>query len=284
MPAIKILGYAKINLALDILGKRPDGYHEVEMIMQSVSLADEIILTSCAQGISITTDNNQLANDSSNLAYRAARLLQTEMNISRGVHINLIKNIPLAAGLAGGSTDAAAVLKGLNELWELNLSKQQLETFGAQLGSDVPFCLTGKTMLAVGRGEKVLPLPQYPESYVVLAKPAFSVSTAWVYQNYRPEKVNFRPNMKILLQALKEKNRAEFIKHTANVLESVTIVKYPIIQEIKKTMLVSNASLCLMSGSGPTVFGLFDSKEEAEKAAYNVMRYDKVQVFIAKTL
>ena len=275
--------YAKINLALDVLYKRPDGYHEVEMIMQSISLADTVCLEECDQGIIVTSNIPDLACDSGNLAYRAAALLSDSFRLEKGVRIHLNKQIPLAAGLAGGSSNAAAVLAGLNRLWQLNLSLPELMKLGAALGSDVPFCLSGSTMRAHGRGELLEPLPPMPHCYVVLAKPRVGVSTAWVYNNYRPEAVLDRPDGKKLQTALADGDFRGVTCCLANVLESVTIPAYPEVGRIKKLMTDCGAA-ALMSGSGPTVFGLVLYEPEAVRVAEQLRRDIDADIFVAETV
>ncbi len=250
------------------------------MIMQAIDLADEICLTEQSDGITVTSDSSLLVCDKTNLAYRAAALLKETFSISQGIGIHLIKRIPIAAGLAGGSTDAAAVLLGLNKLWELGLSQEKLAVFGAALGSDVPFCLYLGTMQATGRGELLSELPDMPSCFIVLAKPNISVSTAWVYQNYRP--VPTHPNIDSISTALYNKNIADIAANMANVLESVTVGAYPLIDEIKQFMLEHGAMASLMSGSGPTVFGLVADQQQAIYLAEKLQQIQSVQVFITK--
>ncbi len=259
---VKETAYAKINLGLDIIGKRDDGYHEVSMIMQSVGLCDEIVITK-GSGIQITSNLHNLSCGPDNLAYRAATLLAGHCNITPNVHIALNKKIFLAAGLAGGSSDAAAVLRGLNRYWELNLENHELERLGAQLGSDIPFCIEGGTMLATGRGEVLTKLADLPTSWVVLAKPKeLEISTAWVYQHYNYGRVVHAPCI-WQLQAHLPSGAAAITPYMGNVLETVTIPAHPVIASIKAKMLGAGASYALMSGSGPTVFGLVPDKDTA---------------------
>ncbi|MDF2875358.1 MAG: ispE [Sporomusa sp.] len=281
---LTIKAYAKINLALDVRHKRSDGYHEVAMIMQAVSLADTIALTSQPAGIDLSVNIPGLAADSNNLAYRAATLLKEYSKTGQGVLIHLEKQIPLAAGLAGGSADAAAVLKGLNQLWELNLSLDELSKLAAKLGSDVPFCLYNGTMLATGRGEILAPLPPLPACYVILAKPAVEVPTAWVYGQFKANEVSVRPDIAAMCECLTEENLAGVADHLGNVLESVTIPVYPEIAKIKKYMMEYGAMAALMSGSGPTVFGLSDCGAQAERIAEQLKARGVPEVFVAKTV
>lgn len=281
---LTIKAYAKINLALDVLYKRPDGYHEVAMIMQAISLSDTVTLKSQPAAIELSVNIPGLAADNSNLAYRAAALLQEYTKTGQGVHIYLDKQIPMAAGLAGGSADAAAVLKGLNQLWELNLSLDKLSNLAARLGSDVPFCLSNGTMLATGRGEIVEPLPPLPHCYVVLAKPAVEVPTAWVYGQFRASGVSGRPDITAMRESLVNNNLAGVAGQLANVLESVTIPAHPEILKIKEAMLAYGAMAALMSGSGPTVFGLSECREQAEQIAGRLRSLGVPEVFLAETV
>ena len=276
MKTVTETAYAKINLGLDILGKRQDGYHEVNMIMQSVGLSDEIIITegSGAGKIEISCNLRGLSCGPDNLAYRAAALLAGHCSLIPNVHIALNKKIFLAAGLAGGSSDAAAVLRGLNRYWQLNLETHELESLAAQLGSDIPFCIEGGTMRASGRGEKLTRLADLPKTYVVLAKPrGMEVSTAWVYKNYNPARVIERPGIWQMQNRLRSGAHA-ITPFMGNVLETVTIPAHPIIAAIKARMLAAGAYYSLMSGSGPTVFALADSQETAEKIINSLADFD----------
>lgn len=281
---LTLQAYAKINLALDVLYKRPDGYHEVAMIMQAVSLADTVTLTSQTGGITLNVNIPGLPGDASNLAYKAAALLQEYAKPGQGVHIELDKHIPLAAGLAGGSADAAAVLRGLNTLWGLHFSLDELSKLAAKLGSDVPFCLYNGTKLATGRGELLAPLPALPACYVVLAKPAVEVPTAWVYQQFKADKAERRPDIAAMSKYLAEGNLDGVAANVANVLESVTIPVYPEISRIKDHMLGCGAMAALMSGSGPTVFGIAKSRELAEAIARRLRAEGVPEVFVAETV
>ena len=267
MKAVTEKAYAKINLGLDIIGKRQDGYHEVSMIMQSVGLCDEITITegSGAGTIQLTTNLHGLSCGPDNLAYKAAALLAGHAGITPNVHIGLNKKIFMAAGLAGGSSDAAAVLRGLNRYWELNLESFELEQLAAQLGSDIPFCIEGGSMLATGRGEVLTKLQDMPATYVVLAKPlGLEVSTAWVYKNYNKERVVNAPCIWQLQERLRMGGRA-LVPYMGNVLETVTIPAHPVIASIKAAMLGAGAYYAMMSGSGPTVFAFAENEASAKK-------------------
>ncbi|YCA43724.1 4-(cytidine 5'-diphospho)-2-C-methyl-D-erythritol kinase [Bacillus sp. JZ8] len=253
---------AKINLSLDVLGKRPDGFHEVEMIMTTIDLSDRIELEDRYDGkIYVSSHNRYVPDDQRNLAYQAAQLLKERFKVSRGVTITITKIIPVAAGLAGGSSDAAATLKGLNRLWNLGLSVDQLAEIGAEIGSDVSFCVYGGTALATGRGEVIQHIDHPPKCWVVLAKPELGVSTAEVYRNLNLKNID-HPDVHGMVNALKEKDYDKMCNLVGNVLETVTLNLYPEVSQIKEQMIKFGADAVLMSGSGPTVFGLvqYDSR------------------------
>ena len=259
---------AKINLGLDVLRRRPDGYHDLRMVMQTISLKDELVLTKTEEpGIFLTVESEregELPADNKNLAYRAAALLLREFPQPGGVRIELKKRIPIAAGLAGGSTDAAATLLGMNRLFDLGLSLPELQKRGVTLGADIPYCLMKETALAEGIGERLTRLPKAPACHVLLAKPDVSVSTAWVYQNLHLTEDTVHPDIDEMTRCLAEGNLTKLCACLGNVLETVTIPAYPVIARIKAQMKEEGALGALMSGSGPTVFGLFDSREKAE--------------------
>lgn len=279
-----VKGYAKINLGLDVTGKLENGYHLLCSIMQQIDLYDTIELERLSEStdndlsIILTSDSNEVPLDQSNLAYKAAKLLMDYEGIDESVHINIIKEIPVAAGMAGGSADAAAVLMGMNELFGLGHSKGELQELGLKLGADVPFCIMGKTALAEGIGEKLTRIETVPDMYVVIVKPPISVSTKYVYENLLLEQVG-HPDTAKILAAIRRKDMAAMAGLLGNVLESVTIEKYPLIRELKEAMLETGAAGSLMSGSGPTVFGIYDTMENATKAEKQ-MRQRYPQMFI----
>lgn len=273
---------AKINLALDVLKKRADGYHEVQMVMQSVATADKVSL-SPAPMLTVTTDLPGLPDGPGNLAYRAAQAFERATGKTTAVHIAIEKRIPMGAGLAGGSADAAAVLRGLNRLFKTGLSMDELRTIGASIGSDVPFCLAGGTALAEGRGEVITQLPALPVCPVLLANPGFEVSTAWVYGQYQAELVEMRPAIPAMLAAIARMDWNGVIDAMGNVLESVTIPAYPAVAAIKQTMLETGARAVLMSGSGPTVFALTKDKAQTELIAEAVRRQTGAVTYITET-
>lgn len=281
---IKVDGNAKINLTLDILGKRPDGYHEVAMVMQAIALHDTIEMEKTDGGIALSINVPWLRADDRNLAWRAAKLIIEEYGLTGGVSMKLTKRIPVAAGLAGGSADAAAVLRGMNELYDLNISEEKLCELGARIGSDIPFCLMGGTMLSTGRGEVLKRLPDMPDTWVVLAKPRISVSTAWAYTNYDEKGAEKHPDNDKIQQEIARGDRKAVAGLLCNVLESVTINKYDVISKYKQMMMDQGAIASMMSGSGPTVFGLTENKASAEKIAAFLRENTDANVFVTRTV
>lgn len=269
---ISLKALAKINLGLDVVRRREDGYHEVRMIMQTIQLYDRLDIKRTQEpGIQIQTNLSFLPVNENNLIYKAAKLLMDEFSITDGVSVKLDKRIPVAAGMAGGSTDAAAMLIGVNRLFSLGLTKRQLMERGVQIGADVPYCIMRGTALAEGIGEALSPLPPMVKCPVLIAKPSISVSTKFVYQNLKLDYTTIHPDIDRLIDDIKAKNLHDIAAHMGNVLETVTIPNYPVIDEIKKHMLSNGAVGAMMSGSGPTVFGLFDDEDTAKKA-YKAMR------------
>lgn len=266
---LSLKAYGKINLGLDVLRRRDDGYHEVRMIMQTVGIYDRIdLIYKETPGITVETNLYYLPDNENNLVYKAAKLLMDEFHVQKGVHIRLRKYIPVAAGMAGGSSDAAAVLFGVNKMFSLGLTTEQLMDRGVKIGADVPYCVMRGTALSEGIGEILTPLPVPPQCQVLIAKPGISVSTKFVYENLhanelRPEQ---HPDIDGMMEAIKQKDLYGIADRFGNVLENVTIPAYPVIQEIKDLMLEQGAIGALMSGSGPTVFGLFTNPKAAAKA------------------
>ncbi|WKA58648.1 4-(cytidine 5'-diphospho)-2-C-methyl-D-erythritol kinase [Planococcus shenhongbingii] len=273
---------AKINLTLDVLHKRPDNYHEIEMIMTTVDLADRIGLKATESGIYIESADRFVPNDSRNLAYQAAQLIKETYGIKSGVIISLDKQIPVAAGLAGGSSDAAATLKGLNQLWQLNLSLDELAELGAKIGSDVSFCVYGGTALAKGRGEIIQELPVPPNCWVILAKPTIGVSTAEVYGAFDVENAQ-HPNTEEMIEALAKGDYNAMCANLGNALESVTLNLYPEVAQIKDQMKKFGADAVLMSGSGPTVFGLVQQEARIPRI-YNGLRGFCTEVYAVRLI
>ena len=270
---LSLRAYGKINLGLDVLRKREDGYHEVKMIMQTVSLYDQIRLRREKKpGIRIRTNLPYLPTGEGNLVYKAAELLMKEAGIPDGLFIDLYKKIPVAAGMAGGSSDAAAVLVGVNRLFGLQLSKKQLEERGVTLGADIPYCIMRGTALSEGIGEKLTRLASMPDCHILLAKPPISVSTKFVYSNLKAAELSYHPDIDGMVQALADQDLPGVLARMGNVLETVTIPAHPQIGIIKERMLEAGAKQALMSGSGPTVFGIFSEKEQAERAGKQIRR------------
>ena len=266
MREIKLKARAKINLGLDVVRKREDGYHEVRMIMQMINLYDRITLRrSTEPGIRVTTNLPYLPVNEDNLVYRAAKLLMEEFKVTEGAEIELQKYIPVAAGMAGGSSDAAAVMVGVNRIFHLGLTKKQLMERGVKIGADVPFCIMRGTALAEGIGEVLTPLPAMPHCSLVIAKPKIHVSTKFVYGNLKVNELKEHPDIDGQVQALREGSLEQLVAKMGNVLETVTVPAYPVIDEIKKTMLKNDAMGAMMSGSGPTVFGIFEREERAQE-------------------
>lgn len=263
---MRLKAYGKINLALDVVGKRPDGYHEVKMIMQTVRIYDgiELLLTETGK-IEVETNLFFLPTNENNLVYKAAKLLMDEFGIKKGLKIKLQKVIPVAAGMAGGSSDAATVMYGVNRIFKLGLSKRQLMERAVKIGADVPYCILRGTALSEGIGEKLTRLPSLPDTTLLVAKPPISVSTRYVYENLHVETIKKHPDIDRVIDAINKKDIEGVAANMENILETVTITQYPEIERIKNVMKESGAINALMSGSGPTVFGIYRNANDAEK-------------------
>lgn len=284
MRELKLKARAKINLGLDVVRKREDGYHEVRMIMQMINLYDKITLRKKAEpGITVTANLSYLPVNEDNLVYRAAKLLMDEFQVDGGLEIELQKYIPVAAGMAGGSTDAAAVMVGVNRIFQLGLNKKQLMERGVKIGADVPFCIMRGTALAEGIGEELTPLPAMPHCSLVIAKPKIHVSTKFVYGNLKVRELTEHPDIDGQVQALRENDLEQLVARMGNVLETVTIPAYPVIDEIKHTMMKYGAMGAMMSGSGPTVFGIFEKEDKAQEVC-RLLKKDKAakQVYLVR--
>ena len=282
MNKIELKALGKINLGLDVLGRRENGYHDVRMVMQTLYLYDQITITKKEiLGIELKTNLFYLPVDENNLAYRAAKLLMDEFGIEEGVSIYLDKHIPVAAGMAGGSSNAAAVLFGINRMFDLGLSQQELMDRGVTLGADVPYCIMRGTVLAEGIGEILTPLPALPKCYVLIAKPPISVSTKLVYEKLDSHEIEDHPDIDGILAGLEAQDIEKVAACMGNVLEKVTIEEYPVIEDIKNVMKEEGALNAMMSGSGPTVFGIFDNKHLARKAADKIRKMELAkQVYV----
>ncbi|MGE5330077.1 MAG: 4-(cytidine 5'-diphospho)-2-C-methyl-D-erythritol kinase [Deltaproteobacteria bacterium] len=282
MNQLSIKAPAKINLYLDVIGKRSDGYHDLKMIMQTVSLYDEIKLTKISEGIELIVNAN-IPTGEKNTASKAAKLMLDKFGIKDGVKIEIEKNIPIGAGLAGGSADAAGVIKGMNSLFELGQTSEHLSQLGKKVGADVPFCVIGGTALVEGIGERITQLDSFSSIDVVMVKPNFSVSTAYVFGKYIDNKPMTKPCTEKLIDNMKNHDLQEVGKSLYNALESVTAVEYPVIDEIKEELLRTGAEGSLMSGSGSTVYGIFKNSEEA-KLAFDHMKIKYKSTFLVKTI
>ena len=275
MDTIRLKALAKINIGLDVLRRREDGYHDVKMIMQTVGIYDQICMNREKEpGIRVKTNLFYLPDNENNLVYKAAKLLMDEFSIEDGVSIDLNKYIPVAAGMAGGSSDAASVLYGMNRMFSLGLSQEELMKRGVKIGADVPYCIMRGTALAEGIGEILTPLPPMPACFVLVAKPGISVSTKFVYENLhandlRPEQ---HPDIDAAIAGIRAGDLRATARAMGNVLELVTAKEYPVIEEIKNFMKKRGALNAMMSGSGPTVFGLFENKTAARNAFYQLRR------------
>ncbi|KAB3532486.1 4-(cytidine 5'-diphospho)-2-C-methyl-D-erythritol kinase [Alkaliphilus serpentinus] len=283
MKNIHLKARAKINLSLDVLNKRPDGYHEVEMIMQQINLYDEIrLFERDVNEIRILTGCKFIPTNATNIAYKAAELMKESYSIDKGVDIYIKKNIPVAAGLAGGSTNAASVINGLNRMWRLGLSLKERMDLGIKIGADVPFCIMGGAALAEGIGERLTPINSLKNVWFLVSKPSISVSTADVYSQLELTKIMERPDNKLLLTAMEKEDIVTISKNMKNVLETVTETKYNDIKNIKRKMIEYNALGSMMSGSGPTVFGIFKNHKRG-KAAYNNLSKLYKQTFLVQS-
>lgn len=273
MEMVTVQAMAKINLGLDVLRRREDGYHEVKMVMQTVKLHDTLTLkVSKEQGVSICVDAKELPTNENNLIVKAARLLYAHYPIHEGVEISLTKRIPIAAGMAGGSTDAAATLVGMNRLFHLGCSVERLKELGVTIGADIPYCIQGGTALSEGIGERLTPLPEFGDGHLVIAKPDIYVSTKYVYQNLDLGSLKHHPDIDGMAEAIRNRDLKGIADRMENVLESVTQKEYPVIGRLKEMMKEAGAMNALMSGSGPTVFGIFDDQRKARQALEEIKK------------
>ena len=281
---MKIKAYAKINISLDIVGKREcDGYHLLKMIMQNIDLYDEISIEKQKSGITISCNKSYVPTDSRNLAYKAASLFKDTYNIEDGVHINIIKNIPVSAGLAGGSTDAAAVLKLMNQIFKVNASNEELMELGLKLGADIPYCINGGTALCEGIGEKITTLKPFKDKILVLVKPSFGVSTKEVYKAFNLDRVRLHPKTEKLIKAMEQDDLYYVANNMKNLLENVTLIKHNVLIKIKEEMNRYGAVGSMMSGSGPSVFAFFDDMLKAQRC-YEKMKENHREVFLTRTI
>ena len=284
--SIVLKSYGKINLGLDVLRRREDGYHEVRMIMQTVGLYDVLTMKKRKDDkIEMTCNLSFLPTDERNLVYKAVKLIKDKYHIKDGVEINLSKRIPVAAGMAGGSSNCAAALKGMNQLFDLGLSIDELCEIGVTLGADVPYCIWGGTALSEGIGEKLSRVDAMPDCYILIAKPGISVSTGFVYKNLDLPALSKHPDIDGMLECLKEKDLTGICNRLENVLETVTIKEYPIIEKVKKHLMDQGAKGALMSGSGPTIFAIFEDKKTADDAMESLRSIEDIkQAYVVRPI
>jgi len=280
---MEIKAYAKINIALDVVGKRDDGYHLLRMIMQSIDLYDTIVINKVDSGINLKCNKHYVPTDERNLAYKAAKLFMETYSIEDGVEIELIKHIPVSAGLAGGSTDAAGVLKLMNKMFNINASEDELKILGLKLGADVPYCISSGTALCEGVGEKITQLKGFKDKVLVLIKPPFGVSTKEVYKNFDLTKVIFHPRIEELIEAMANDDIYFVADNMKNLLENVTLRKHRVIMNIKEEVKIDGSIGTMMSGSGPTVFAFFDDMLKAQMC-YDNMKKKYKDVFLTRTI
>lgn len=284
--SIVLKSYGKINLGLDVLRRREDGYHEVRMIMQTVGLYDVLTMKKRKEDeIKMTCNLSFLPTDERNLVYKAVKLIKDKYHIKDGVAIDLKKRIPVAAGMAGGSSNCAAALKGMNELFNLGLSIDELCDIGVTLGADVPYCIWGGTALSEGIGEKLSRVDAMPDCHILIAKPGISVSTAFVYQNLNLAGLEKHPDIDGMLKCLKQKDLEGICDRLENVLETVTIKEYPIIEQVKQHLREQGAMGTLMSGSGPTIFAIFKDKKTADNALESLRSIEDIkQAYVVRPI
>ena len=280
MDRVEERAYGKINLSLDVIGRRENGYHDVSMVMQTVDLYDVISLNKLKGDgeIRLTANMNTLPLDETNIVYKAVKLVKEEYGLNTGVSVHIEKHLPIAAGMGGGSSDGAAALRGMNRLFELGLSNEKLEELGVRLGADVPFLIKGGIALAEGIGEKLTKLPDFPDCVLVIAKPDLGVSTKEVYEAFDSLKEVNHPDVGKLVKSLGSAGLKEIVKLLGNVLEEVTAKKYEIIEIVKKLLIDNGAVFSMMTGSGPTVFGIFGNEEQAKKACNNLRKQESLEL------
>ena len=278
-----VKAYGKINLSLDVVGKREDGYHLLKMIMQSVDLYDSISFEKCNKGINISCNKPYIPTDDKNLVYKAAKLFMDTYDINEGINMYIKKNIPVSAGMAGGSADAAAVFKALREVFKIDADDNELMNLGVKIGADVPYCIIGGTALCEGIGEIITPLKPFKNHVLVLVKPNFGVSTKEVYRNLDISKIFKHPNTEVLIKAMEEENLESVCSNMKNLLENVTLRKYPVLKRIKEDMIKMGAMGSMMSGSGPTIFAFFDDMLKAQRC-YDKFKTQYREVYITRTI
>lgn len=283
MKELRLNAYAKVNLGLSVLQRREDGYHEVETVLHTVALHDEITLREAGEGVKVVADTDTVPTGPDSLVYRAAALLREEHGVQRPVEIEVRKRIPVAAGLGGGSADAAVTLMGLAQMWKLRLDGRGLHTLAGRLGSDVPFFLIGGAAVARGRGERVQPLPPLPATWVVLARPRIAVLTEWAYKQIRPAEISHRPDIRLLIDAVTQRDVTAVGRLVGNIFETIIAAHHPIVAEVKSCILRGEAYGAAMTGTGPTVFGLMANEAAARRVAETLGAMDNLDVFVTRT-
>lgn len=283
MKELRLNAYAKVNLALDVLGKRDDGYHDIETVLHTVVLHDVITLRESGDGIKVIADAEDVPSDATNLVYRAAALLREEYKVPRPVEIDVRKQIPVASGLGGGSADAAVTLMGLCQMWKLRLDGRELAALASRLGSDVPFFLSGGAALARGRGERVQSLPPLPPTWVVLACPRVAVLTEWAYRHFHGNDGAVRPDTRALVEAIRRRDVPAVGRLLSNVFEEMIGARHPVIGQLKSRILRGEAYGAAMSGTGPSVFGLMANDAAAQRVAEDLRQVPDVDVFVTRT-
>ncbi|MGQ0571919.1 MAG: 4-(cytidine 5'-diphospho)-2-C-methyl-D-erythritol kinase [Armatimonadota bacterium] len=283
MKELRLNAYAKVNLGLSVLQRREDGYHEVETVLHTVALHDEITLREAGEGVKVVADTDTVPTGPDSLVYRAAALLREEHGVQRPVEIEVRKRIPVAAGLGGGSADAAVTLMGLAQMWKLRLDGRGLHTLAGRLGSDVPFFLSGGAALARGRGERVQPLPPLPATWVVLARPRIAVLTEWAYKQIRPAEISRRPDIPLLIDAVTQRDVTAVGRLVGNIFETIIAAHHPIVADVKSRILRGEAYGAAMTGTGPTVFGLMANEAAARRVAETLGAMDDLDVFVTRT-
>jgi 4-diphosphocytidyl-2-C-methyl-D-erythritol kinase len=278
-----VKAYGKINISLDIVGKREDGYHLLKMIMQTVDLYDSMSFQKCNKGINISCNKPYIPTDEKNLVYKAAKLFMDTYNISEGINIYLKKNIPVAAGMAGGSADAAAVFKTLKKIFEIDVDDNELMDLGVKIGADVPYCIMGGTALCEGIGDIITPLASFKNHILILVKPNFGVSTKEVYKNLDYSKIFKHPDTEAIIRAMEEERLEDVCDGMKNLLENVTLRKYPVLKRIKEDMIRMGAMGAMMSGSGPTIFAFFDDMLKAQRC-YDKFKIQYKEVYLTRTI
>lgn len=279
---MRLRAMAKINLGLDVVRKREDGYHDVRMVMQTIKMYDLLEITiKKQQGIHLTTNLHYVPTDEKNLVYRAVKMLMDEFQVDGGVRIHLNKFIPVAAGLAGGSSDAAAALVGINQIFHLGLTQGQLMERGIQIGADVPYCIMRGTALAEGIGERLTRLPQLPSCFILIGKPPVSVSTKTAYENLNLDGISNHPDIDGMVRAIYEEDLSGVIERMENVFEPGIVRQYPVIGQIRKLMEDNGAERAMMSGSGPTVFGVFRDRKKLNQAYHQLAKSQLVKNIFA---